>query len=225
MKSPSTAATVVDRFLGAMSPNLAQRDGAPAAPVSNDAPTGALFGDGRVLVLDVGFAPITVVGWQRAVTLLLDAGVGVARAEAVVEREAIISSPSVQVFLPSVIRLLDRSVPIGRRRVALARKRAIHERDRWTCAYCGWRARSAAARGELTVDHIHPRSRGGATAEHLNLVSACRSCNGRKGDRTPEEARMPLLFPPREPSWHERTMWSLVGARTVPADWAPFLAA
>jgi 5-methylcytosine-specific restriction endonuclease McrA len=174
--------------------------------------------DSRVLVLDAGYRPVTVIGWQRAVILLLDE-----RAEAVVERDEMISSPSLSIFLPSVIRLTHCSIPAGRRRVGLARKRAVHERDRWTCAYCGWHARTSSERVKLTIDHVMPKSRGGSNIEPLNLVSACGPCNRRKRDRTPEEARMQLLFPPREPSWAERVRWSITAGRSVPEDWAPFL--
>jgi 5-methylcytosine-specific restriction endonuclease McrA len=47
----------------------------------------------------------------------------------------------------------------------------------------------------LTLDHILPRSRGGRSVPE-NLCTACKLCNQRKGDRTPEEARMPLLANP-----------------------------
>jgi hypothetical protein len=59
-------------------------------------------------------------------------------------------------------------------------------------------ASTAARRGnsfDLTIDHIVPRSRGGRTTPE-NLCAACFDCNQRKGDRTPEEARMPLLANP-----------------------------
>jgi 5-methylcytosine-specific restriction endonuclease McrA len=53
------------------------------------------------------------------------------------------------------------------------------------CAYCG------TTTGQIVVDHILPQSRGG-TDRWSNLVLACAACNARKGDRTPEEAGMPL---------------------------------
>lgn len=174
--------------------------------------------DSRVLVLDAGYRPVTVIGWQRAIILILDE-----RAEAVVERDEVISSPSLSLFMPSVVRLTSCSIPASRRRVGLARKRAVHERDRWTCAYCGWHARTSSERVKLTIDHVMPKSRGGSNIEPLNLVSACGPCNRRKRDRTPEEARMRLLFQPREPSWAERIRWSITAGRSVPDDWAPFL--
>jgi len=55
------------------------------------------------------------------------------------------------------------------------------------CGYCG------TTKGPIVLDHILPRSRGGTDALH-NLALACVNCNERKGDRTPEEAQMPLLF-------------------------------
>ena len=65
-------------------------------------------------------------------------------------------------------------------------------RDKGLCAYCG-------RRGADTMDHVLPRSRGGATT-WMNAVAAHRECNRAKGDRTPEEAGMPLLWRPWKPS-------------------------
>jgi len=64
-------------------------------------------------------------------------------------------------------------------------RQRILERDSFICAYCGARANS--------VDHITPRAQGGLH-DFDNLVAACRRCNSRKKDRTPEQARMPILF-------------------------------
>lgn len=74
----------------------------------------------------------------------------------------------------------------------------LYARDRHLCAYCGERFPAR----ELSCDHVIPVSKGG---KHVwtNLVSACRDCNGRKADRTPEQARMPLLYVPYVPSRHE----------------------
>jgi 5-methylcytosine-specific restriction endonuclease McrA len=71
-------------------------------------------------------------------------------------------------------------------------KREILRRDNYTCQYCGQR------NNRLTLDHVLPRSLGGA---HWwdNLVAACPSCNHRKGGRTVAEAHMQLLHTPREP--------------------------
>ena len=69
----------------------------------------------------------------------------------------------------------------------------------------------------MTLDHVVPRSQGGLD-KWENLVCACPVCNNRKGDRTPEQAAMPLLRSPRKPSVRSflfqnagtvRTAWQL----------------
>jgi len=90
------------------------------------------------------------------------------------------------VFMPSVIRLMEyKYIPI---RMQLVSKKNICIRDGYQCQYCGVRKHSS----ELTLDHVDPRSRGGRNTWE-NLVAACKACNQRKDDRTPEEAGMPLL--------------------------------
>jgi 5-methylcytosine-specific restriction endonuclease McrA len=64
----------------------------------------------------------------------------------------------------------------------------IYMRDKFRCQYCGEKKAAAA----LTLDHIMPRSRGGDNSP-VNIVTACIKCNTRKSNRTPDEARMPLL--------------------------------
>lgn len=65
----------------------------------------------------------------------------------------------------------------------------IWRRDNFTCQYCG-------ISDNLSVDHILPESQGGKLIAK-NLVAACKSCNSRKKDRTPEEAGMKLITDPR----------------------------
>lgn len=65
----------------------------------------------------------------------------------------------------------------------------IFLRDDFRCQYCGHRFPAS----ELTFDHVIPRSRGGETNAR-NIVSACQTCNGRKGDRT----EMKPIRPPRD---------------------------
>ena len=176
--------------------------------------------DTRVLVLDASWQPASVIPWQRAVTLLLDL-----KAEAIVESERMISSPSVALWAPAVIRVPGKTLAGVRRKPQSARKRAIFARDRWTCAYCGEVARTISQRDALTLDHVHPKSRGGSNTEPINLVTACKACNGRKGDLTPEEAGMPLLFPPRELTWSDRARLALGDRPNLPESWTPYLAA
>jgi 5-methylcytosine-specific restriction endonuclease McrA len=79
--------------------------------------------------------------------------------------------------------------------------------------YCG------TAEGRMTVDHIVPRLRGGKDTWE-NLVCACHRCNNLKGDRTPAEARMPLLGRARRPT-HITFIQRFIGIRDK--RWRPYL--
>jgi 5-methylcytosine-specific restriction endonuclease McrA len=93
----------------------------------------------------------------------------------------------------------------------------LFARDRHVCAYCGGRFRF----DELTREHIVPVSRGGADS-WMNCITACRACNGRKGNRMPEEAHMSLLYLPYVPSLHEDM---ILRGRRIVADQMDFLLA
>ncbi len=93
----------------------------------------------------------------------------------------------------------------------------LFARDRFICAYCGGRFRP----GELTAEHVKPQSRGGRDT-WTNLVSACKPCNLRKGNRTPEQAHMPLMYVPYVPNLHEAF---ILRNRRILADQMVFLMA
>ena len=92
----------------------------------------------------------------------------------------------------------------------------LFRRDRGVCAYCG----QHFAERHLQCEHIVPESRGGAWS-WMNLVTACASCKGIKANRTPEEARMPLLYLPYVPSRFENF---LLEGRNIRADVHEWLA-
>lgn len=96
----------------------------------------------------------------------------------------------------------------------VSRELLIH-RDRHLCGFCGNRF---SAR-HLTVDHIVPKSKGGSDC-WTNIVAACSTCNTRKRDRTPEQARMPLLFVPYVPNRFEQL---IIENRNCLADQMEFL--
>ncbi len=96
-------------------------------------------------------------------------------------------------------------------------KHKLFRRDRFTCAYCGL----CFQEKELQCEHIVPESRGGRWA-WMNLVTACALCNGRKADRTPDEAGMPLLYLPYVPGRFEDF---LLEGRAIRADVHEWLAA
>ncbi len=99
--------------------------------------------------------------------------------------------------------------------VPMVCNRLLFRRDRNICLYCG----EQFSTDRLTRDHVQPRSRGGKE-KWTNLVSACRRCNQRKGNRTPEEAKMPLLAVPFKPNKME---YLALANRNILADQMEFL--
>jgi 5-methylcytosine-specific restriction endonuclease McrA len=83
----------------------------------------------------------------------------------------------------------------------------LFARDGYSCQYCGRHRRELGYRESLTRDHVVPISRGGDN-DWLNVVTACSRCNLRKGNRTPEEARMHLCSEPAEPTGVE-LIWAV----------------
>ena len=93
----------------------------------------------------------------------------------------------------------------------------LFARDRQICAYCGRHFHL----DDLTREHIVPTSRGG-TDTWMNCITACRPCNGHKGNRLPEESNMSLLFLPYVPNLHEDM---ILRGRRILADQMEFLLA
>lgn len=138
---------------------------------------------GEVLVLNASYEPLNITSWRRAMGLLLKG-----KAESLEQDSGRRIRPDH--LLPTVIRLRQ-FVRVPYRPLPLTR-RHLFERDSHICQYCG--------RGgqPLSVDHILPRSRGGADVWE-NVTTACLPCNVRKGNRTPREAGMQLRQEPRRP--------------------------
>lgn len=93
----------------------------------------------------------------------------------------------------------------------------LFRRDHHVCAYCG----DEFSPVDLTRDHVQPRSRGG-TNDWVNSVTACKSCNHRKANRTPEEANMQLLYVPYRPCRWEHF---ILQNRIIVADQMEYLKA
>jgi 5-methylcytosine-specific restriction endonuclease McrA len=112
---------------------------------------------------------------------------------------------------PVVIRL-RKYIHIPYKQVILTRKNIIR-RDNHKCAYCG------KTDLLLTIDHIIPRSKGGVDSWE-NLISACPKCNSKKGDRTPLDAGMPLLFQSYAPN---NLLFIKFAVGNLDIRWKPYL--
>ena len=129
------------------------------------------------LVLNATYEPLSIVPSRRAACLVL-----AQKADIVHDDGTAIHSARLTVPSPTVIRLRY-IVKVPYYRHAALSRRAVFARDDHRCQYCGEHADS--------IDHIFPRSRGGQH-EWENVAAACRPCNLKKRDRTPQEAGMRL---------------------------------
>ena len=141
----------------------------------------------KVLVLNSSYEPLSICDAKNAVLLIFGG-----KAVTVAHHPSLSISTVSETFpLPSVVRL---TVFVHIRfRSALLNRKNIFRRDGFRCQYCGRKD------VQLTIDHVMPRSRGGDDSWE-NLTTACRTCNTRKGNRTPFEAGMLPLTEPWRPS-------------------------
>ena len=161
----------------------------------------------RTLVLNAGYEPLTVVSFKRALVLVLNDKASVIEH---VESEPVWAG-HVAYERPVVI-LLTRYVRVPSARRVPVTRRGVLRRDEHRCGYCG---RSAA-----TIDHVLPRSRGGADSWE-NLIACCLACNNAKSDRTPQEMGWALRMTPRPP---RGTAWTVRGVERGDPRWEPYLA-
>ena len=160
-----------------------------------------------VLVLNANFEPINVCTTRRAVGLVLNGKAGL-----VLNGRGTIHTVNLTYPRPSIIRL-HKMVKRPRLAVRLT-KREILRRDDYTCQYCGQKL------SYLTIDHVIPRSLGGAHSWQ-NLVAACPSCNHRKGGRTLDQVQMRLLQDPTEPP--SSALYLFSRHLHDNEDWLPFI--
>jgi 5-methylcytosine-specific restriction endonuclease McrA len=145
--------------------------------------------DHPALVLNADFRPLSYFPlslwpWQEAIKAsFLD------RVTIVAEYDAVVRSPSTEFRIPSVVVLREYVKPAAW--PAFTRFN-LFLRDEFTCQYCG-------AKGEMTFDHVVPRSRGGRTT-WTNVVAACGKCNLKKGDMTVAQAGLKLARPAFRPT-------------------------
>ncbi|MBP2437240.1 HNH endonuclease [Microbacterium amylolyticum] len=160
----------------------------------------------RTLVLNAGYEPLGIVSFKRAIVLVMN------QKASVVERDDDdpVCGPSDMYDRPAVI-LLSRYVRVPRERSVPVTRRGVLRRDGNQCAYCG--------RNATTIDHVQPRSRGGADSWE-NLVAACLKCNNMKSDRTPQEMGWDLRFVPRPP---QGVSWAVRGSERADPSWEPYL--
>jgi len=143
-----------------------------------------------VTVFSKSYLPINQVNIKRAIILLVTGKAEPLDLEETDEQPLQVHSPTMVFLVPQHIRLtVNHKERIWR--VPTVNRREVLRRDRHTCQYCG-------SMKSLTLDHLIPTSKGGKNAWD-NIVTACESCNNRKGNRTPQQAGMVLRSQPKAP--------------------------
>lgn len=177
--------------------------------------------DALILQLDASGAPQAWVGWQDAVIYHAKEMVAWSLGEIEFtfhggknknsgEQSVITTASIIAVKGHSGSKAAKYKIP------ALSNK-TLFRRDKNLCAYCG----NHFSYDDLSCDHIQPVSRGGKNVWQ-NVVSACKPCNQRKNDQTPEEAHMQLLYVPYVPTKYEAM---ILNNRKILADQMEFLMA
>ncbi len=172
-----------------------------------------------ILRLDISGTPVTWLPWQDAVSLYCRNMVGWSAGDETFTFRGGINKKSGSRSIVSINSIIavkrSNNHKYISRTIPPLTNRELFQRDARLCMYCGSHHRD----GGLTRDHVLPMSRGGID-RWSNVVTACRSCNTRKGNRTPEEARMPLLAVPYVPNWAE---YLALSNRKILADQMEFL--
>ena len=136
----------------------------------------------------LSYYPLSLWCWQDAVKAAF-----MERVDIVAEYDDYVNSPSISIKIPSVVVLKDYVRP--QKKVAFTRFN-LFLRDEFSCQYCG-------SKGDLTFDHVVPRSQGGTT-NWANVVAACSPCNLKKANKMPAKCNMHPLKKPAAP-----TVWQL----------------
>lgn len=160
----------------------------------------------KVLVLNQDYSALSICSVPKAFLLVF-----LNKAELVAESDQYaLRTVDTTYPMPTVIRL-HRYVHLPYKGVMLTRQN-IFKRDNHRCQYCG-------TTEDLTLDHVIPKSKGGKT-NWDNLLTACKRCNSRKGDFTPEEANMKMRQKPFKPSF---IVFLRDFSGSIEESWMPFL--
>lgn len=139
------------------------------------------------ILLNRDYTFLCLVDWKRAMRMVMSQKVEVLKYS-----DRTIQGVNKVFKAPAVLVLVKLVRSVYRGRVPFTKKNVL-VRDRFSCVYCGAQA------SWLTIDHVIPKSRGGQT-NFDNCVACCKTCNGRKGPRTPREAGMRMTRRPYQPT-------------------------
>lgn len=165
----------------------------------------------RSLLLNSSYEPMRIVSWQKAIILWFQEKVEILEFHSSYARSA-----KDKFQLPSVLKLKSYVRLKNKNYVRFCREN-VYLRDDYTCQYCGHQFSPK----QLTLDHVVPASKKGEKT-WTNVVTACRDCNQKKANRTPAQAKMPLLTEPRMPHWLPFADYEFKRGQ-IPDNWLQYL--
>ncbi|WP_298305905.1 HNH endonuclease [uncultured Erythrobacter sp.] len=156
----------------------------------------------------LSYYPLSLWPWQTAIkAVFLD------RVDIVASYDREVHSPSLDMKIPSVIALRQY---VKQSEFPAFTRFNVFLRDKFECQYCG-------SKETLTFDHVIPRRLGGKTTWE-NIITACGSCNMKKGGRTPKQAAMPVQMKPIRPtSWQLQQQGKMFPPNYLHETWRDWL--
>lgn len=182
----------------------------------------------KCLVLNADYSPLKIINWRQALIIdFRNKNKLLSSIEIIDYHNNTINGTNDRLYkIPSIIRI-TKYMNIHRRNVIFSRKN-LFIRDENTCQYCG----IIFSSGQLTYDHIVPKCRFKPDAKKStnwqNIVTSCRKCNAKKGNKTPKEAGMSLLRSPYAPKYDLKYLSFGVELHTIYnkpeySSWKPFV--
>lgn len=159
-----------------------------------------------ILTLDNAGRPIDWINWQEAVTLYVREQVAWTASDTTLRIQGgTCQRTGLQSYIDLNIIIAVRGAKAKHNKdiTPSLTNRALFERDRQTCLYCGEHFKTSL----LTRDHVKPKAQGGRDV-WSNVVTACKACNVKKSCYTPHQANMPLLALPYIPNKAEAMILS-----------------
>ena len=186
-------------------PPVSEESDTTTSEAGADSPARNVLGQ-PVLVLNLNYVPINVCTARRAIVL-----VGKGKAELLENHSGEVHTVKTVFDVPCIIRLVYLvKRPYAPRKLS---KKEIFLRDQYTCQYCQKKSQ------ELTLDHVVPRKQHGPNTWE-NVVAACSRCNLHKAGRTPAEANMRLMRPPKAP---QPNPYRMLQNYTILDEWRPYV--
>jgi 5-methylcytosine-specific restriction endonuclease McrA len=173
-----------------------------------------------VLALDISGVPRQWISFDDAITYHAKNSIAWALGEVVARYRGGIQKDGEMSYLEttSIIAVKGHGFNPHKHAMVALSNRTLFGRDRYVCAYCGGLFPNY---NNLSRDHIVPKSKGGENT-WMNVVTACKDCNAKKGHKLLKECGLELLYVPYVPNHYENM---ILQNRTILADQMDYLLA